>query len=853
MKTGMKLRERDLTQVLTRVLARVTARPRTTLAICFGLAALTAALASRLELRTAFTELLPSDDPAVVNLERTQSRVGDLNLLLVGIRSPDHAANLRYADALSRALQALPKEVCEIATYHVQDVRAFLERNRWLYLTEDELTELRDHLRAELTKRKNPFAVDLESDGASTHEALLEKAKTRRGFLDDRFPDGNFVLGDYTWVATLPPGGLVAENAGQSIIDAVKAFVAKHPPAQFHPQMTIVPAGPVQSGIQNREAVERDIVSVTLFCVLVIGLSLAIYFRSLLWVIFVVAPAVLGALFAFATAALAFGYLNSSTAFLGSIILGNGINHAIVLGARYREQRSLGLATEAAISKAAAGVGASTLAAALAAAVAYVSLTLTSFRGFSQFGLMGAVGCLCCWAATFVVLPALVMLVDRRPAAARPPARPGVLGALVTRHAATVVLGGVVLALSAVLGLRHFLDRPFEYDFRRLSTDVDHDDTYRQFDQNLDALFGMWHSPTVLLADRLDQVEPMRRAIRRQDRGGDGQPGARQDPTKPPYIGRVVTVYDVLPGPPEVQRRKLALLADIRRLAADPGVEQLDAEPRRTLRENLPPADLHELAPRDLPPLARRPFTEKDGTVGRVLLTYHNSPEVSMWNGRDLIGIASVLEHLTLEDGTVIESSGAPMIFGAMLRSILHDGPLATALSLLGVVLVVALFLRPPAAAAAAIGALLTGVLWMVGAAGLLGVRITFLNFIALPITFGVGVEYAVNLVARLRQGGAVRAAVTSTGRAVALCSWTTIVGYGSLLAARSRALRGFGAMAVLGEIACVAAAVVALPAFIAWRRGRPAGDGSGEIIVGPGKPGVRAAAAGSGEVSRLR
>jgi predicted RND superfamily exporter protein len=44
------------------------------------------------------------------------------------------------------------------------------------------------------------------------------------------------------------------------------------------------------------------------------------------------------------------------------------------------------------------------------------------------------------------------------------------------------------------------------------------------------------------------------------------------------------------------------------------------------------------------------------------------------------------------------------------------------------------------------------------------------------------------------------------------LCSWTTIVGYGSLLAAHSQALRGFGAMAVLGEIACLLAAVVAMP-----------------------------------------
>jgi len=62
---------------------------------------------------------------------------------------------------------------------------------------------------------------------------------------------------------------------------------------------------------------------------------------------------------------------------------------------------------------------------------------------------------------------------------------------------------------------------------------------------------------------------------------------------------------------------------------------------------------------------------------------------------------------------------------------------------------------------------------------------------------------------------------VRSAGGAVLLCSWTTIVGYGSLLAAHSQALRGFGALAILGEIACLVAALVAMPAVVVWASGR--------------------------------
>jgi predicted RND superfamily exporter protein len=102
-------------------------------------------------------------------------------------------------------------------------------------------------------------------------------------------------------------------------------------------------------------------------------------------------------------------------------------------------------------------------------------------------------------------------------------------------------------------------------------------------------------------------------------------------------------------------------------------------------------------------------------------------------------------------------------------------------------------------------------------------VKITFLNFIALPITFGIGAEYAINVVSRYQQGKDMVRAVVSTGSAVALCSWTTIVGYGSLLAARNQALQGFGEMAILGEIACLAAALVALPSLVLWREQRRA------------------------------
>ena len=111
---------------------------------------------------------------------------------------------------------------------------------------------------------------------------------------------------------------------------------------------------------------------------------------------------------------------------------------------------------------------------------------------------------------------------------------------------------------------------------------------------------------------------------------------------------------------------------------------------------------------------------------------------------------------------------------------------------------------------------LLAGVALLAGAVIAFNIRINFLNFMAFPITFGIGVEYAINILRRYGENPSdVGAVVSQTGSAVALCSFTTILGYGSLLQASNQALFSFGVIAVLGEITCLLSAVLLLPAVL--------------------------------------
>jgi predicted RND superfamily exporter protein len=100
----------------------------------------------------------------------------------------------------------------------------------------------------------------------------------------------------------------------------------------------------------------------------------------------------------------------------------------------------------------------------------------------------------------------------------------------------------------------------------------------------------------------------------------------------------------------------------------------------------------------------------------------------------------------------------------------------------------------------------------------LLDVRVNFLNFIALPITFGIACEYPFNLFDRIRlRGGRIVEAVRLSSGPVALCSYTTVLGYGSLVFADNKALQSFGKVAALGEVSCVFTALVVLPAMVSF------------------------------------
>jgi predicted RND superfamily exporter protein len=823
---------------IDRLVDASTRRPLAVLGPVLVLLALVWGYAAKIELRSDLRELLPRDSPGYAAFEHQLGRTGGGASLIVVVESPDRAANERFIDALDARLRQKLSDASADGRLlaglvsHVEgntkDVKAYLEKFKWLYPSVADLERLDEQLDHEVAVQSG-LVEDLESDaagdsnGGRAHEpavslAALDHIKLAQGAsMLGEFPNGYFENADGTNAAlriTSTSGG-TGDTAGDQLLPRIERTVDEIGPSSFEPSMRVGYAGDIPNAIEEKRSLMGDAFFATALALVLVLAGVALFFRSV-WAIPIIGlPALFGVGCAYAFATLAFGYVNTTGAFLGAIILGNGINYPIVLLSRYLEFVHAGQPRAEAKRNAVANAFRAELVGACVGSIAYGSLVVTRFRGFSQFGWIGFVGMLAVWASTIVIVPALIAFIETyRPrfgAAGTVSGKPmALLAHFVARHREVVVMGAVALAVGAAFQLPRYLADPWEYNFDKLGSRGSKSQGAGHWSNRADAIFGKMNiAGASMLADTPEQVPALKKQILAND---------AKDPDGP-LIADVTAIEDFLPGTPEEQRAKLDVLQRIRRRLTPSLLARLSEGDKKLADSFLQQAKIAVVWAAELPDLVRRRFEEKDGRLGTVFyVRYANN--VSLSDGHNLLRIAKTTDNVRLPDGTVVQTASRATIFAEMIRSLERDGPLATGISFLAVLLVLLVATHNLKGALAVLTSLSGGVLLLVGAAALTNYKLNFLNFIALPITFGIGCEYPFNVFDRSRLlGGDVSSALARSGGAVALCSYTTVIGYGALLFADNQALQSFGWLAISGEIACVAMALLLLPALLSGPR----------------------------------
>lgn len=781
-------------------------------------------VSAHLKLKSDFKELLPENFQSVQDLNRTLDRVPSTASLIVAIESDDPQSSIRFGKALVEKIKAYPPEYVARVEDNVSGVKKFFEDHRYLYMDLPDLETLYDRLSSRIQREKLKhsglylsFETAEEEKEAFSTDDLEQKYKKKAGAYGETIEGYLFgEKGRLMVIVIRPPGSATGIDFSRRLVAQLENTVKELNPSSFHPSLKVGFTGKFKRVLYEYQTLINDIVSTALLCVCLVGLAVYIYYRRIRMVVLMAWAVFNGIAWTFAFTYWHIGYLNTQTAFLGSIIVGNGINYSLILMARYLEERQKRHAPISALELAVSHTFSGTFASSLTTAVGFATLVLTQIRGFSQFGFIGALGMFLCWLATYLVLPVFLLISEQLLPVFREThsfkERFSIMKPWtnwISAHTSKIIKVGLVSTLISVPILLYYIPRSLEYDFSKLRVQTKQKEMMEEaaLNERVKKIFGGSLTPAVLLVDQPQEAEALCQEILRK---------SEQDPSEKRVIDSCKTLASYVPSE---QTEKNEVLTRIRDLIQNNTLGFLNAEQKQKMEEFKSGFVNQTVSLENVPEEIKRNFREKNGALGTIVYVYPTD-QAPLWNGKNLVHFADLIRQNALPSGQIITASGDSVIFADLLRAVIHDGPKATLYAFLGVCLVVLVIFRQWRAFGIIIGTLVCGVLWMGALMPLFGIKINFFNFIAIPTTFGIGVDYGVNMYQRymLEGKGSMSQVLRTTGGAVLLCSITTIIGYFTLVIARNQALVSFGWIGILGEVTCIISALVFVPACLMKR-----------------------------------
>lgn len=213
-------------------------------------------------------------------------------------------------------------------------------------------------------------------------------------------------------------------------------------------------------------------------------------------------------------------------------------------------------------------------------------------------------------------------------------------------------------------------------------------------------------------------------------------------------------------------------------------------------------------------------FTNRDYTATTMFIQLSN--DMTEENVREATRtIEENIEQSPRYPGIDIQTTGTPVMRNVLSDVLITDTVtiIAVASALIWLLLVA---VRGAAYGTATFAPLFMGLLWALGAMGLLGIPMTIATIAIGSMLLGLGVEYgsfiAERIVEETEQQGleeGIMTAVPNTGKAVLGSSTTDLVGFLALLLASISFMRDLGLTLALGEGLTLAAALLLTPALI--------------------------------------
>jgi predicted RND superfamily exporter protein len=739
-----------------------------------------AGIASTLEVDSDMLSMLPDDAPEITALRKLHHEEGGANLVTLAFASEDPEALDPFLDDLVDELQRL--DGVQFAVHEVDP--ALTMKIGLLQLTPEDVQTLTGRLRGALAlgSALNPIVTQRLLDMGPLTERIANSQNT--SLLGTSDGKGK--------VLVRPTGSSHDAPFATRLMDDIDAVVAAAD-AEAHGVELQWVGGSYRHNAEDRAGIVADLQATTVVSALLVLTIIALAFRNPRATVLVMLPLAVGTAGELGVVALLFGSVNTYTSIGSAILLGLGIDFAVHLVGRYRELRALGRATNDAVEEAWDLVGPPCATAAMTSAAGFLALASADFKGFSQLGVALAIGLMMCLGAMLVGLPVLLPWLDRgsahktllgipirRPDSSRSTYRLAPLG---------LSLAVVVTALAATR-----LPPDFEFDISNLRRSGM---SYEELSDEERALAKDSYSPVVVtLPDAATLVREHAR-IQAGIEAGEWT-----------HLGQIVSIENVLPHD---QAARVAALSELRVLVDHKNLRYLPPPLVKNLLV-MKDWDGAGLTRNEVPEALLTLLGARDESQHRLLVF----PKGNMWDLREAAAFTDDVEDAIGE----YPAAGEYTAMGALYRTILKDMPKVAMLAAFLVFALSALDLKRPLWIAGAVSTLAAGLVWAGVAVEGLGIRLSIVNIVGLPILLGIGVDVVIHLLHRLGEEGpgGVRRALSTTGVAALVSTLTTIASFVALTFAGNRGIQSLGLLVVIGLSSVFLVTALLLP--LAWAAG---------------------------------
>lgn len=607
-----------------------------------------------------------------------------------------------------------------------------------------------------------------------------------------------------------------------------------------------------------------------------IGILLLLIFSFRMWVapVFASINLIIGTLWAMGIVAVTVGQLNFMTQMFAVILLGLGIDFSIHLISNFTELRAKGNSISQAMLETFQKSGKGILTGGLTTAAAFLTMVVSSSRGMKEMGLVTGFGLLAILIATFLLLPSMLVLRERRlekkgKGIAQKVQRDisfrflGRTSARLGKKYPFTILGSLIVTLLLIWSATRIT---FDHNYMNIEpeglTSITLQDTVLdKFDLSMDY--------ALILTDDVDQSREITKAYREMGSVARTEdislylPSPSEQKERAPHIREIATEMQVSQVQPRVttseidrmiqeidtlrmniiEMQTMAFLggqdkveSKCNKIVGNPDkpempnrmqklLETLEAN-RDKLAARLTPIQ-KSLAPyfkqsvltmsnteaiqlTDLPQTVLDRYSNKDRT--QFLTTVY--PAGNIWQDANFLeSFVDDLEYVSQR------ATGMPPVFRALIEVIARDGKVAVSLTLIIVFILLWFDFRDYRYALIALIPLAFGMFWMVGLMQLTGMQFTVMNVMGLPMIIGIGIDDGVHLVHRWIAEGKNKLTLifASTGKAILLTSLTTMLAFGSLVFSIWRGFGQLGGALFLGVGACFLTTVIVLPGIMGF------------------------------------